>query len=156
MQRLHLDPDEAPSFIALDTYEARTRNGSRLLHKGMPSAPPYYKPLRAASAPMPVAPRLTARERGYDGRWTKARRTYLASHPVCAHCALDGFVAVATVVDHLYPHRVYEGVFWESQWWVAMCKACHDGPKQRIEAEGKAALDRLASRLGRPILTRVT
>lgn len=74
---------------------------------------------------------------------------------------MDGNVdldSAATVVDHLYPHRVYDadrsrGLFWRSDLWVASCKACHDGMKQRVEAMGTAAIDTLARRLGRPTLT---
>ena len=98
------------------------------------------------------ADRGAARARGYDSRWDKASRSYRRAHPLCAYCALEGEVSPARLVDHLYPHRVYDGVFWEKQWWVASCHACHSGMKQRAERVGKAALDDLAKRLGRPLL----
>jgi hypothetical protein len=37
------------------------------------------------------------------------------------------------------------------QWWVSCCKSCHDGMKQRLERLGRAAIDTLARRLGRPL-----
>jgi len=129
----------------------------------MPVMPPSFRPRgtpsRVERERASDDRRGSARERGYDGRWDKARRAYLAVHPVCEYCGLEGRVQAADLVDHLYPHRVYdprrtEGLFWRSEYWVACCKACHDGPKQRIEASGPAALDALASRLGRPVLER--
>lgn len=53
------------------------------------------------------------------------------------------------LVDHLYPHRTYDGVFWLTEWWVASCTPCHSGMKQAVEQAGKAAIDALARRLGR-------
>lgn len=96
--------------------------------------------------------RGSARERGYTWRWDKASKTHLGHHPLCAYCALEGRIEPATLVDHLYPHAVYEGVFWLTHWWVSACKPCHDGFKQAIERKGKAAIDALAQRLGRPVL----
>ncbi|WP_245586615.1 HNH endonuclease [Pleomorphomonas oryzae] len=96
--------------------------------------------------------RGSARERGYTTRWDKARKGYLLSHPLCAYCEAEGQVTPATLVDHLYPQQTYPETFWETDWWVPCCKPCHDGPKQRAEREGKAAIDALAKRLGRPLL----
>lgn len=77
---------------------------------------------------------------------------HLGGHPLCAYCELEGRVAAATLVDHLYPHRRFQGVFWMRQWWVSACADCHDGFKQRVERAGKAAIDALARRLGLPVL----
>ena len=43
--------------------------------------------------------RKTPYERGYDSRWAKARKIFLAQHPLCAVCG-----APATDVDHIIPH----------------------------------------------------
>lgn len=101
--------------------------------------------------------RGSARERGYDTRWDKARKAYLAAHPCCEYCRITGRVTAATLVDHLYPHRTFDpqraaALFWRSEYWVACCQPCHDGPKQSIERQGRPALDALARRLGRPVL----
>lgn len=121
----------------------------------MPTSPGFFRPrgtpTRATLTRQADERRGSARERGYSGAWDKARRAYLAAHPLCAYCELEGRIEPAVLVDHLYPHRRFEGVFWSSQWWVASCKACHDGMKQRIEAQGRAGLDDLARRLGRPV-----
>lgn len=98
------------------------------------------------------ARRGSARDRGYTTRWDKARAGYLRHHPLCAYCSLDDRTEPATLVDHLYPQQVYRDTFWRTEWWVPSCKACHDGMKQATERKGKPALDRLAARLGRPVL----
>lgn len=65
--------------------------------------------------------RGTAHERGYGGRWRKARETYLASHPLCAECQRQGRVTPARVVDHVKPHRGDQQLFWDSSNWQALC-----------------------------------
>lgn len=101
------------------------------------------------------ARRGSAASRGYDGKWSKASTTFRARNPLCAYCALRGFVTPSTCTDHLYPHRwpIYAGVFWKTHWWVASCDPCHVGFKQQVERQGSEALDDLARRLGRPIFT---
>ena len=122
----------------------------------MPIMPRTFRP-RGAPTRREVnqesdARRGSAASRGYDGRWAKASRTFLSRNPLCAYCALRGFVTAAACTDHLYPHRwpIYEGVFWRTEWWVASCNECHSGFKQGVERQGSHALDALARRLGRP------
>lgn len=94
--------------------------------------------------------RGTARERGYDARWEKCSAHHRTLHPLCAYCALAGRVTAATLVDHLYPHKGDARVFWFEPWWVSACASCHSGFKQGVERQGRAAVDALALRLGRP------
>jgi 5-methylcytosine-specific restriction endonuclease McrA len=98
------------------------------------------------------AVRGSASQRGYDHRWSKASASHLRDNPLCAYCQLDDRITGATLTDHLYPHKQFEGVFWKREWWVASCAPCHNGMKQTAERRGKAAIDRLAARLGLPIL----
>lgn len=72
--------------------------------------------------------RPSARERGYDTKWDKARAAYLAKHPTCAKCG-----APATVVDHIVPHRGDMKVFWDRTRWQPLCVSCHSSTKQREE-----------------------
>jgi len=124
----------------------------------MPTKPVTFRP---RGLPTPEARnreydirRGSARDRGYTTRWDKSSKGYLRSHPLCAYCEADHDprLTPATLVDHLYPQRIYADVFWSTEWWVSSCKPCHDGPKQMIERQGKEALDALALRLGRPVL----
>lgn len=72
--------------------------------------------------------RPSARERGYDSRWDKARAAYLAKHQTCTMCGKP-----ATVVDHIEPHRGDRKLFWDSSNWQALCQTCHNSRKQSQE-----------------------
>lgn len=74
------------------------------------------------------AQRPTARQRGYDSQWEKARAGFLAKHPRCARCG-----ASATIVHHSTPHRGNKAIFWDRSNWVPACQPCHDGPLQSQE-----------------------
>lgn len=96
--------------------------------------------------------RGSARERGYTSAWDRASVGHLKASPLCLYCALADEVEPAALTDHLYPHRGDQGVFWNRTYWVSCCKPCHDGFKQRVERQGRFALDDLAARLGLPPL----
>ena len=72
--------------------------------------------------------RPSARARGYDTAWDKARLAFLALYPCCAMCP-----ALATTVDHVIPHRGDNRLFWDRSNWQALCTRCHSRHKQRIE-----------------------
>jgi 5-methylcytosine-specific restriction protein A len=94
----------------------------------MPKRPATHQAARAR-APVHVAPqqqRASAAARGYDSRWKKARDGYLAKHPLCAHCASEGRVEPARVVDHVIPHKGDKALFWDSSNWQPLCKRHHD------------------------------
>lgn len=76
--------------------------------------------------------RGSAASRGYDSRWRKARKLYLSEHPLCFMCLKEGHMRVATVVDHICPHRGDMGLFWDENNWQPLCKRCHDR-KTRIK-----------------------
>lgn len=81
---------------------------------------------------------LSARQRGYDSRWEKARAGYLKKHPLCRYCEQDSRLTPATVVDHIVPHRGDRSLFWESSNWQPLCAPCHNGRKQREERQSNA------------------
>lgn len=131
----------------------------------MPERPPLLKPMRATGADRidPAAfgaqsadyegRRGSSAERGYGGRWRKARATVLAREPLCRPSQiLLGKDVVAEVVDHWYPHCGLSWLFWTGALWVPMSKAWHDGEKQEAERRGELALDGLARELGVPVL----
>lgn len=68
----------------------------------------------------------SAAGRGYDRRWQKASKAFLASHPLCEECLAQGRYTKATVVDHRIPHRGDPELFWDRSNWRALCKRCHD------------------------------
>jgi 5-methylcytosine-specific restriction protein A len=82
--------------------------------------------------------RPSARQRGYDTRWEKARLTYLRHHPLCVICGKAGRIEAASVVDHIIPHRGDQKLFWDQTNWQALCRPHHDRDKQAVEKGGKA------------------
>ena len=79
----------------------------------------------------------TMTSRLYDTqRWKRARRLFLAEHPICSMCQAAGRVRLATVVDHIVPHRGDAELFFDEGNWSPLCKPCHDGAKQELEKSG--------------------
>jgi len=77
--------------------------------------------------------RSTAAERGYDYRWQKYRKAYLAAHPLCVECLNHDRVTAATVVDHIKPHRGDQKLFWDPKNHQSLCKPCHDSKTARTD-----------------------
>lgn len=70
--------------------------------------------------------RGSAAARGYGRRWRKARQTFLARNPFCTTVDPDGCTRIATIVDHIEPHRGDDKLFWDTTNWQPLCKHCHD------------------------------
>jgi 5-methylcytosine-specific restriction protein A len=69
----------------------------------------------------------------YDGRWRKARSRFLALHPLCRYCLLQGQVTAAVIVDHRIPHKGDLTLFWDEGNWQSLCTTCHVSTKAREE-----------------------
>jgi len=80
--------------------------------------------------------RGSARERGYNSRWEKARKTYLMRNPLCVMCHKEGRVTPATVVNHKTAHRGDQQLFWDQSNWEPLCKRHHDSDAQIIDRGG--------------------
>lgn len=102
----------------------------------MPTSPGNFR-LVDRSRPTSRVPEQTqrpsARERGYNTRWDKARKTFLARQPLCAHCQANGKLTAATVVDHIVPHRGNQQLFWDRTNWQPLCTTCHNRKTRRGE-----------------------
>lgn len=59
-------------------------------------------------------------------RWRRARRAFLRDHPLCAECGRGGRTTLATVVDHVVPHRGDPERFWDESNWQPLCTRCHN------------------------------
>ncbi|MBS9781465.1 MAG: HNH endonuclease [Gammaproteobacteria bacterium] len=81
--------------------------------------------------------RQSANRRGYNSKWQKARKAYLASNPLCVFCKEKGIIKSATVIDHIIPHKGDMLLFWDKSNWQPLCKRCHDSDKQRAEKRNK-------------------
>jgi 5-methylcytosine-specific restriction protein A len=109
--------------------------------RGMSKRPtvfrPSHLPTRAEQNRSYDKHRGSARERGYNTRWDKARRTFLGRHPLCVMCEGQGRVTAASVVDHIVPHRGDQTLFWDTANWQSLCKPHHDRDKQRADGRPK-------------------
>jgi len=65
-------------------------------------------------------------------RWRTLRAQQLEREPLCRMCSAQDRTTVATVCDHVEPHRGDMVKFWSGPF-QSLCKACHDGDKQRQE-----------------------
>lgn len=83
----------------------------------------------------------TTAQRGYGSRWQKARATFLSrpENVLCRMCSERGLMVLATVVDHVIPHRGDQALFWDTSNWQPLCRRCHDGRKQAEERRVAAA-----------------
>ena len=79
--------------------------------------------------------RRTAHQRGYDHRWRKESKAFLAVNPWCINLG-EGCTLIATLVDHIVPHRGDQRLFWDVRNWQPLCVHCHSMHKQREEAVG--------------------
>ena len=67
------------------------------------------------------ARRPNATGRGYDSKWRREARAFLAEHPTCGACG-----APSAVVDHATPHKGDQRLFWDRTNWRPLCRPCHD------------------------------
>lgn len=116
----------------------------------MPNMPPTFRPPW-----MPKADdarrtrdrdRGSAAARGYDSRWAKASKGFLAANPLCLGCDAVGVVRVAVLTDHTVPHKGDAALFWDRENWQPSCRFCHDRVKARLEdrfAAGRIGADAL-------------
>ena len=74
--------------------------------------------------------RLSSNERGYTGAWRKARAGWLRKHPLCQCPDCDDGrkrMTLASVVDHIIPHKGDMTLFWDSENnWQSMSAVCHN------------------------------
>ena len=78
------------------------------------------------------AARLSANARGYDSKWRRESKEYLA-RPENKHCAC-GCGRAADMVDHIIPHRGDRKLFWSRSNWQPMASSpCHARKKQAAE-----------------------
>jgi len=72
----------------------------------------------------------------YDSRrWRKAAKFFLSQeeNTLCKICLSFGRETLATIVDHIQPHKGDVNKFWSIDNWQGLCKHCHDSIKQSQE-----------------------
>ena len=95
-------------------------------HPGCAMLVPYGTMYCEEHAPLHIRDTKTTKEKGYNRRWQRARKTFLSAHPLCVRCKEKGKVVPATGVDHIIPHRGDQKLFWDQNNWQPLCKSCHD------------------------------
>lgn len=74
----------------------------------------------------PVREPRKSKRRFYNSEWEKARIAFLMAHPFCAECKRNGRDTIATVVDHIQPHKGDLKLFWNQRNWQPLCTSCHN------------------------------
>ena len=75
--------------------------------------------------------RPSARQRGYDRQWEKARADFLKLRRYCALCPRP-----AVHVHHSVPHKGNPSIFWNRALWVPLCEEHHNRDAQQVEVRG--------------------
>lgn len=88
-----------------------------------------------------IEKRASSTDRGYDGRWRKARAEHLKNEPLCRPCAETWRVTAAQEVDHIIPHKGSMALFWDRENWQSICRDCHER-KSALEAQGASVTPR--------------
>lgn len=85
---------------------------------------------RKAAARATEASRPSARQRGYDTKWERESKAFLAQpgHERCVHCG-----APATLVDHKQAHKGDMKLFWSRSNWQPSCGRCNRAKAIRCE-----------------------
>lgn len=100
----------------------------------MPTRPPRHRPSPAQTRETKrVEYRGSASSRGYGAQWRKLRKMHLQANPVCVFCETHGRVVLATVVDHITPHKGDRRLLYDPHNLQSLCKTCHDSTKQKME-----------------------
>ena len=75
-------------------------------------------------------------ERGYGAQWRRRRAAQLEAAPLCCMCEREGRIRLATVADHIKPHRGDPVLFAGPL--QSLCASHHSGYKQALERTGRA------------------
>lgn len=59
-------------------------------------------------------------------RWRILRTKWLSLHPFCVRCIVNGNVVIATIADHIRPHKGDTKLFYDTDNLQSLCKRCHD------------------------------
>ena len=68
--------------------------------------------------------------------WKRKRLAQLQAEPLCRYCKAAGKITMATVADHIVPHRGNVELFYYGRL-QSLCAQCHSGAKQELELTGK-------------------
>lgn len=95
-------------------------------HPGCAALIPYSQMYCDEHKQLHKSDRAYASERGYGSKWQRERRKFLESNPFCVKCYEEGHITMATVVDHIKPHRGDRKLFWDRGNWQPLCEHHHN------------------------------
>lgn len=147
------DPDQADSLVALGTIPDTFMPGKPRTFR------PAHLPSVVASARQYERDRGSARQRGYTAAWDVTSKAFRSDpdHALCVGCLAVQRVEVATVTDHIIPHRGDAVLFWDRSNWQGCCAPHHDVVKPRLEAMfDRGQIDAAGLRLDSPDAKRLT
>jgi 5-methylcytosine-specific restriction endonuclease McrA len=58
--------------------------------------------------------------------WKVLRESFLSTYPLCKVCQQLGVIRVATIVDHITPHKGNSDLFFDADNLQSLCKRHHD------------------------------
>lgn len=78
--------------------------------------------------------RPNSNARRYTKRWRRYALAYIARHPLCYYCEIQGLVTATECVDHATPASI-GGDFWDTENHRPSCKRDNDSKGDRTERE---------------------
>ena len=75
--------------------------------------------------------RPNSAERGYDNHWRKRRRQYIAEHPLCVDCQMQGRISATREPHHIIPKA--KGGSDADDNLMPLCKSHHSERESRIK-----------------------
>ena len=122
--------------MAFGSQELTTCRALTVMKTLRPTMARLAPTLQTLKAPDPDSWRAgkTTAQRGYGGRWQRARLAHLRANPLCVACLPDK-VTAANIVDHKIAHRGDYALFWMRSNWQSMCSACHNAKREAEELE---------------------
>lgn len=98
----------------------------------MPTRPPIHRPAghrrakQEQRAQYNRTPQRREHQALYDWDWRRYSKRRLALHPWCVECVKEGKPGLATVTDHIVPHRGDRVLFLDPNNHQSLCKRHHD------------------------------
>ena len=93
-------------------------------HPGCPELVPYGEKYCEKHKKMHPEEVRSAASRGYGSRWNKARKMYLAAHPLCEQCLKEGRYVAVEEVHHIVP--LADGGSNDESNLMSLCRSCHE------------------------------
>ena len=119
-------PKTSGAFVMKEVDALPYRSNIPCKHPGCAAPIPHGQMYCEEHKPLHTKDRAHAAERGYGAKWQRERRKFLESNPFCVKCYEEGHITMATVVDHIVPHRGDQKLFWDRGNWQPLCEHHHN------------------------------